>query len=216
MSASNIQDAIYNGYNIAATVLGFPYRQYRPSAAANPTGGEPLATLSASFSTGAGYTYPKGGSYKDVVWNALVDGRQVEVGDYLVNDVHGTYFIAATQDLLPILAVKCNHTLTVYDPGPTKIFGADSNYGGTTAGTEVPIMTNWPGSLILDQRGRVTEVGLPTDLPSPFFQLLLPILDGADLRTTCFIVDDDGRRYTVSAAEKGLLGWRAMVQLAVT
>lgn len=216
MDGATIQAKVYAGYAKAAQYVGLPFQQFRPTGAANPTSGTPRATLNASFSVAAStFNFGKGAAHKDVLFNALVDGSKVQVGDYLVG-ASDTYFVVSMQPLLPILAVRCNRVLTVNSPGPTTTFGANTAYSGTDGSNETAIMTAWPGSVMFDARGRATEVGLPTDLPSPFFQILLPTLSGIDVRSSCFITDDLSRRYTIAAAERSPLGWRLSAQQAVT
>jgi hypothetical protein len=203
MDAAQIQAKVYFGYAKAAG----------PS---NPTAGSPLQGLNAQFTVGpSGFNFDKAPGFKDAAFNALLDGTQTQVGDYLVG-ASDTYYVASQEPLLPILCVRCNRTLTLFDPGPAKVYGADTNYGGTSPGNETAVMTAWPASVLFDARGRATEVGLPTDLPSPFFTILLPHLAGVDVRTSMFITDDLDRRYTIAASELTQLGWRIMAQIAVT
>lgn len=219
MDAATIQSKIYAGYGAAALRVGYEYSLWRPTGAADPvSAGAPIAALAAAFTVrGRGFDFGRAGAHRDVLWNGLFDAALTRVGDYLVSQFDGeTYYVAAQQPLLPVLCVKCDRVLTVSTPGPSKVFGADTNYGGTLPANETAVMTAWPGSVVFDARGRATEVGLPTDLPSPFFQILLPVYGGIDIRSSCFITDDLNRRYTVAAAEKTALGWSLLAQLAVT
>lgn len=217
MDAATIQAKINAGYGKAAARVGFTFQQWRPTSAANPTtSGQNVGALNASFTvTGATFNFTLPAAYKDVLFKGLFDASQTQVGDYLVG-ANDTYFIAQRQDLLPPLCVRCNRVVTVYAPGPSKVFGADSNYGGTAPASETALMASWPASIMFDARGRATEVGLPTDLPSPFFQILLPAWSDVDVRSSCFVVDDLTRRYTIAAAERSPLGWRLSAQQAVT
>lgn len=217
MDAATIQKKINAGYGKAAARVGFAFQQWRPTSSANPTtAGNNIGALNASFTVkGATFNFTQPAAYKDVLFNGLFDASQTQVGDYLVG-ANDTYFIAQQQDLLPPLCVRCNRIVSVWAPGPSKVFGADSNYGGTTPASESAVMTAWPASIMFDARGRVTEVGLPTDLPSPFFQILLPAWGAVDVRSSRFVSDDLGRRYTIAAAERSPLGWRLSAQQAVT
>lgn len=216
MDGAAIQAKVYAGYAKSAQYVGLPFQQFRPAGPSNPTAGSPLATLNASFSVAqSSFNFGKGVGFKDIIFNSLIDGRLIEVGDYLVG-AEDTYFVASMQPLLPIISVRCNRVLNVKTPGPSQTFGANSAYSGTDGSNELIVMTAFPGSVMFDARGRATEVGLPTDLPSPFYQILLPAIEGVDVRSSCFVTDDLGRRYTIAAAERSSLGWRISAQQAVT
>lgn len=220
MDAQTIQAKINYGYGAAAQRVGYAFSQYRPADPLNPIEASSLlGTLNAAFTVKAtGFSFEKPGAHKDVLWNGLFDATNVQVGDYLTAEGHGTYFVAALQDLLPPLCVECNRTITVTEPGPTESYGINpaSTYGGTTESNETAVMTGWPASILFDARGRATEVGLPLDLPSPFFVILLPYASGIDIRTSNAVSDDLGRRYVISASEQTALGWRIFAQQAVT
>lgn len=223
MDAATLQARIYTGYGKAAQRTGYTFDLYRPSA---PTGSPPtpafplsplnkVGSLPASFTPGpAGFNFDKTANYKDTVCTGLFDGTTAKVGDYLNSAAHGTYFIASMQPLLPILCVLCNHTLDIVRPPVNSAVGA-LGYNGTTAAAETRIMTQWPGRVTYVQRGRASEVGMPMDLPSPFFEILLPAYPGVNIRTGDVVNDDLGLRYIVAAAENSLLGWRLSTQIAV-
>lgn len=217
MDAATIQSRVYAGYASAAGRLGGSFDIYRPTGALNPLAdanliGEALAVFTVAE---IGYDFERAASYKDVLFDAIVDGRQTQVGDYLVSEGQGTFFVAAQQPLLPILCVRCNHTLTISAPGPSASYGAQSGYGGTDPGNETPVIGGWPASVIFDARGRAVEVGLPTDLPSAYFVILVPAAF-QDIRSSQFVTDEHGRRYTIGASEQTALGWRVFAQQAVT
>jgi hypothetical protein len=216
MDGATIQAKVNYGYAKSAQYVGLPFQQCRPANALSPIVLPSATTLSAAFTVAStSFNFGKSPSQKDVLFQALVDASQVEVGDYLVG-ASDTYFIAGMQPLLPILAVRCNRTINIVRPGPSESFGANTNYGGTTEANEEPILTGWPASLIFDARGRATEVGLPTDLPSAYFILMMPALAGVDVRASDFFKDDLGRRYDINATERSSFGWRIWAQEAVT
>jgi hypothetical protein len=217
MDAATIQARLYAGYGQAAVRLGGSFDIYRPTGPLYPLSlankvGETLAVFTVAES---GYNFERGASYKDVLFDGLLDGSQTKVGDYLVSEGQGTYFVAAQQPLLPILCVLCNHTLAISAPGPAASFGAQSAYGGTDLADETLVAGGWPASVIFDARGRAAEVGLPTDLPSPYFVILVPAA-WQDIRSSQFVTDEHGRRYTIGASERTALGWRVFAQQAVT
>jgi hypothetical protein len=217
MDQATIQARLYTGYGQAAARLGGSFDLYRPTGSLYPLSlankvGETLAVFTVAAS---GYDFERAASHKDVLFDALLDGSQTQVGDYLVSEGQGTFFVAAQQPLLPILCVRCNHTLAISAPGPAASFGAQTAYGGTDPADETLVAGGWPASVIFDARGRAAEVGLPTDLPSPFFVILLPST-WSDVRTSQFLTDEHGRRYTVEGAERTALGWRVFAEQAVT
>lgn len=224
MDAATLQAKIYSGFGKAAQRTGFSFDLYRPTAPLHspPTPNFALSPLNkigsmpASFTPGSsGHNFEKASGYKDPMWIGLFDGSLTQPGDYLVNADHGTYFIAAMQDQLPILCVNCGHLLDIVRRPVNTAIGA-LDYNGTTEATEARVMTQWPGSVIFGQRGRVSEVGLPMDLPSPFFTILLPAYPGVILRTGDVVKDDLDQRYIVASAELSALGWRLSAQTAVT
>lgn len=218
MDAAAIQAKVYYGYAKAAAHLGLPFQQFRPTGPTNPTSGSPRATLPATFTVaGSTFAFGRSAKHEDALFNVLIDGSQTQVGDYLVGATD-TYFIASQQPMLPILAVRCNRVVTVATPGPAQAFGPSHVFSGTTTANEAALATGVPVSLLFDARGRSAEVGLPTDLPSPYFEGLFPLIPGLDLRTSLILTDEQtpSRRYIVAAAEKTHLGWRVWAQQAVT
>ena len=224
MDAATLQAKIYSGFGKAAQRTGFSFDLYRPTAPRNspPTPNFALSPLNkigslpASFTPGSsGHNFEKASGYKDPMWIGLFDGSLTHPGDYLVNADHGTYFVAAMQDMLPILCVNCGHMLDVVRPPVSTAVGT-LGYGGMTAENETRVMTQWPGSVVYTQRGRTSEVGLPMDLPSPFFTILLPAYPGIIIRTGDVIKDDAEVRYVASSCELSALGWRLSCQAAVT
>ena len=219
MDAATLQNRIYSGYGKAAKRIGYAFGVYRPtSATANPIQpGNLITTLLATFTvSGIGFNFEKPSAYKNPLFNGLFDATLVLPGDYMVNATHGTYFVASLPDQVPPLCVQCDRVISIKAPGPAKTFGAQTAYSGSTLANEVAVMSLYPASILLDARGRSTEVALPMDLPAPFFQILLPAIAGVDVRSGMAISDDQGRRYIISAAENSFLGWRISAQQAVT
>ncbi|KVC81389.1 hypothetical protein [Burkholderia ubonensis] len=214
MDSATLQNRIYKGYGKAALRIGPIYSQYRPTSASNPiASGTLLGTLNASFNA-MDMTYGRPNVYGKALWYALVDGTQTKIGDYLINAAQ-TFFIAAMQQTLPILAVECNRTLNVLRPFQQSGVGA-TGYGGDTAAGETPLMTGWPASVLQGTKGEKNEVNLPGDVRNPWWQILLPAFAGVTLRTADIITDDISRRYTISSAELTDLGWRCTAMQAQT
>ncbi|MGH6957536.1 MAG: hypothetical protein ACREEW_12805 [Caulobacteraceae bacterium] len=218
MQAAAIQAKVWSGYGLAAARVGVGFGHYRPSGPANPISpANLLGQIEAAFTVApSGFDFLRAPRHKDATFTGLFDASAAEVGDYLVGPTGTTYFVAGLAPLRPPLCVLCNRTLTVLTPGPSTTFGAQAGYMGTTAANETSAMTAWPANLLFEARGRATEVGLPLDLPSAFYSVLMPALSGVDVRTGMILADDDARRYVVSASERSGFGWRLLAQQAVS
>ncbi|UQV43443.1 hypothetical protein KIV45_15865 [Janthinobacterium lividum] len=214
MDGSTIQNRLYRGYAKAAQKIGIAHDQYRPAGALTPlAAGNKLASLPASFNAES-FAYGKPNKYGKPTWYAIVDGAQTRVGDYLVGP-SGTFFIAAQQALLPILAVECNRTINILRPQQQTGVGA-VGYGGDTDDNETLLMQAWPASVLQGAKGEKNETNLPGDVRSPWWAVLLPALPGVLLRTADIITDDLGRRLLVSSAELTDMGWRITAMQALT
>jgi hypothetical protein len=219
MDAATLQSRIYFGYGKAAQFVGYPFTLYRPAAAVNPISpgniiGPPL---NAGFTVNASsFNFNKPGKHQEVLWLGLFDGSTTLVGDYLFNASHGTYFIAAQQDELPILCVKCSHVVNVARTKSSSAPGPNT-YSGTTKPTQLPFLTAWPASLVMGNKSHAPEADVPMDMPSPMFEVLLPSFPGADIRSGDLIFDDNNppRKYIVAGSELSALGWRVSARLAV-
>ncbi|WP_175969627.1 hypothetical protein [Burkholderia sp. BCC0322] len=215
MDGATLQRKVYQGYGKAAIRVGLPFAQYRPTGSNNPTQGAPLnSALLASFNA-EDMKYGRANKYGKPTWYCLADGTQMQVFDYLVGPQR-TYFIAAMQPLLPILAVECNRTLNITRPQQQTQFGQVSSYEGTTAANEVPLMATWPASVLQGTKGEKGEIVLPGDVRNAWWAILLPSTPSVTLRSGDLIADDIGRRYIISSAELTDLGWRLTAQQGQT
>ena len=200
---ASIQSKIWRGYAKAAQKLGLSYAHYRPLTALNPISApNQLPALFASFSPDGGYKKPSG--YGKPLWQCLADGAQLRVGDYLAGG--STYFVAAVQPLLPVLAVECNRTASLYRVGNDPTAGAQG-YGGMTAANEVAYATAFPCSILQGTKGEKNDAGLPADTRLPWWTFLLPAAAGT-VRYGDLITDDLGNRYVASSVELTDLGYR--------
>lgn len=213
MDSTKIQSRVWKGYGKAAKYIGPAYNLYRPIFAVNPFSNGPVATLNASFNA-EDMTYGRPNKYGKPTWFCLVDGSQVLVGDYLINATQ-TFFIAAMQPILPILAVDCNRTVNVLRPQQQTGVGA-VGYGGDTDANETALMTGWPASVLQGTKGEKNEVNLPGDVRNPWWQMLMPAFPGVVLQSADIVTDDIGRRYIISSAELTDLGWRCTMMSAQT
>lgn len=207
---------MYSGYAKSARRVGIPYDIYRPSSVANPlAAGNKLGTIKAAFAvhSSGNFNFAKPSDYKGPMFHALLDGAQVQVGDYL-NDpatVFGPFFIASMNPIVPILAVQTTRVITIFRPDgvASKVIGV-SGYGGTVASTananETAIMTAWPASVLEGSRG--TNAGLlPGDIGVGIWRVLLPARPGVLVLPGYLITDDAQNRMVVRQAELTDLGW---------
>jgi hypothetical protein len=214
MDAALLQQKIYYGYGKAAQFIGPPYNLFRPTSALNPTAQQnQIGTLSASFNA-QDMNYSKPNVYGKPLWYALLDGSVTQVGDYLIG-CNQTYFIAAMQTTLPILAVQCTNTLNVFRPQQQTAPGVNP-YGGTVDENQTELMTAWPASVLQGTKGEKDGAVLPGDVRLPWWSILLPAWPGVTLRSADIITDDINRRYIISSAEITDLGWRITAMQAQT
>jgi len=149
------------------------------------------------------YGKPRG--YGKATWYALVDGTNLNVGDYFVGP-QGTFFIAAMQPLLPILVVECNRVVSVFRPQTQTVDGI-APYGGNTSATETLLVAGRPCSILQGTKGEKAEGGLPGDARAPWWLILMPKAC-ADIHMDDIITDELGRRYVASSVEISALGYR--------
>ncbi|MDY3551409.1 hypothetical protein R5W24_000485 [Gemmata sp. JC717] len=206
---AGIQAKIWRGYGKAARKLGAEYQFRRPAAGAFP--GTALFTRLVSINA-EDMTYRKPDKYGKATKYAVVDGTGVAPGDYFIGP-EGTFFIAAMQPLLPILAVECNRTVVFArvpnDPG----VGA-RGYSGMTARSELPYASRVPCSILQGTKGERNEAKLPADTRVPWWAVLVPAAVGT-VQYGDTITDDLNQRYVVSSAELTALGYRITATLAV-
>lgn len=221
MSAASIQAAIYRGYGIAGTKLGSAFSLYRGSALQTPiVPANLIASLSAQFTNAksSAFNYTKGQTYDDVLWYALVDASQTQVGDYLVG-TGATYFVASMPPLLPVSCVQCNRVVTLSRPDdelggnalPSQPGGTGKYFGPSAATAETVRVAQVP-ACVLGTTGRATGTGqLPSDAAGPSrWRIHLPPVtcpEGSVLNRD-ILTDDDGARYQVSANFWSAIGYR--------
>jgi hypothetical protein len=205
VTAARVQDRIYYGYGKAAQRLGTDFTIYRSATAINPiSSGNIAGTLKCSFNVS--WSYMKANKYANAIWQLVADGRLTQVYDYLTDGTK-TFYVAAQQLILPILAIECNQILTVKRPtGPQGVgYQGYSVYDDATADV---IYQNCPGSMLEGARGASNPVNIPSDAKMPWFIILLPFLGNKQIQTGDFVTDSNGVAHMVSSAELTDLGWR--------
>ncbi len=218
MDSTLLQQKIYGGYAKAALRIGPMYTLYRPSGAGNPiVPGNIVVTLAASFNAeDMSYAKPRG--YGQAAWYCLADGTRLRVGDYLVNGANGagTYFIAAMQETLPILAVQCNRSVRIgrmpaqSGAGYVGYAGVVQSEEGDALGAAGPggaFGSGWPASVLLGGGSDGRSV-LPSGVRQSGVTILLPASVPLAIVESDVIQDDLGRDYAIASAELTPLGWR--------
>ena len=183
MNGALLQSRINHGYAMAANQIGTAHTWYRAATPLTPL--QPvnsLGTLPASFNIGGQYlNQPKADVW---LWQALADGSQLQIGDYLVGAE--TWCIVGMQALMPIMALRCTDSISISRAGPIsqtadgaqqstvqvasgipcyvqvkrdKGFSAPAGYQGGATNTSAP-MPDW---LVYVGLGGVTPAGFIKD-----------------------------------------------------
>jgi hypothetical protein len=217
MDAALLQQKIYGSYAQAAQRIGQMYSLYRPTSSLNPIMmSNIITTLPASFNV-EDMRYQKAETYGKALWYGLLDGTQTQVGDYLVYQGN-TFFIAAMQLALPILAVRCNRLVRI-GRMPVENGPGYSGYSGVvqseetdvlgTSGAEGSFVSGWPASILI---GGKAEQGttLPSSVKQSGVVILLPASIPIVIAESDVLQDDLGRDYAIETAELTDLGWRIL------
>jgi hypothetical protein len=214
MDELRLQDRIRWGLNVAARSIGLPTDAYRPS---GPS--EPLRPSNRFLRLHAAFCGVRGGfdrpiEYDRPLWSGIFDAAYTRVGDYLVQP-KGTWFVAAQQPLLPVLCVRADRIVSFARAAAPTASGVNT-YGGVTAATNTPLLTNWPASVRTASAAGPSAAALPGDASVTYWTVLLPAHPEVVLRLADLMTDDLGRNSIVSGAELTDLGWRLSVKQAAT
>ena len=221
MDGTRMQSLVNKGFRISAAKVGLPFSVYRPTGPADPIGPATMLTVLPAAFSADDYRFRRPQGYAKPLWTALVDGGTTQPGDYLVEVAAlpgqgiRTFFIAAQQQLLPIIAIECNAVLSFSRPGPAATEGSGAD-GYGDASPPMSLITGWPASLVAGTKGEKSDDGLPRDTRQPWYSVLLPPSQTVELQTDDQVTDQDGLRYLVSSAELTPLGWRLTVMYSGT
>ena len=215
MAQDRIQDRLQWGMTVAARAAGAPVDAYRPSGVMNPLDpANRYLRLHALF-TGMMGKFLRPDGYGETLVHGIFDAAYTQVGDYLVQPGGGTWFIASQEPMLPVLCVRASRVVSLARANAPSATGVNG-YGGVTATTTTPLLTDWPASVMGAAGGGQPEAGLPSDSTVPYWTVLLPAFPGVVLLPADLLTDDLGRSAVVSAAELTALGWRLTVKQAIT
>jgi len=214
MSLHHIQDRIRWGLNVAARHIGATTDAYRPSGISAPTAPcNRFLRFHAAFSAPDNrFLRPNG--YGSTIWHGVFDAAYTQVGDYLLQN-GSVWFIAAQQDLLPVLCVKADRVVSFSRSDAPSSTGVNT-YSGVTTDTNTPLLTDWPASILGAGGSGTPAADLPSDASVPYWTVLMPAYGDVVLLPADLMQDDLGRNATVAAAELTSLGWRITVQQSST
>jgi hypothetical protein len=224
MDGARVQDLISRGMGTAARMVGVRCDAYRPSGDADPLAPvNRFLQLTAAFNA-ADPSFSRAQAYGRPVWYGVFDSAYTVPGDYLV-ECGGArrWFVAAQAPLLPVVCVLTNRVVTFRRPAGPSASGING-YGGVQRTELVPLLINWPASVLAGGTGEREPAELPSDVRLGGYRVLLPAgptarscpVAQAALRTDDLMSDDLGRNHIVSSAELTELGWRLLVKLATT
>ncbi len=227
MAVSGIQASIYAGYGAAAVALSADtYQVYRGAAGqSDPTAGTPIAALPMTFTNAklTGANFERGLLHDDIAVAALIDASTLELGDYLVGPAE-TFFIAGMDPMLPVIAVRCNRTISASRSlSELTVGGGMGNAGPSQFGGKTPFWgrredaaDNTPAikapACTLASAGRATSRSdMPSAAPGPsrWRIYLSPATFPRDsINDRDFLTDESGNRHMVEAAGWTRLGYR--------
>lgn len=208
MDAVRLNSLIYRGRQKAADHLGMPCNVFRPN---NPTA--PFTNQIGQFKislNAADQKYLKPNLYGKPVWFADYDGRLTQPGDYLMRVSDGaTWFVAAQQSLLPIVAIACNARVGVRRQPTNSTFGVTDQYGGIVNPSYVlgTMDSLWPASILIGGRA-LAAMGLPADVKESGWKILLPASVPLAIQASDRIDDEQSRGFWVESSESTDMGWR--------
>ena len=224
MNAAQIHAKIYAGRAKAALRLGLVYNVYRPIQATDPLSNQ-ILSINAAFNAGDS-TYKSPNLPGDPIWYGDFDGRLTKPGDYLIHSENPTdiKYIAAQQQLLPIICIDCNRSIRIARATPLGAVGAVGalGYSGiadtSAESSDVlgvnPLNNNgtfigWPCSMIFGKGRLRNSEALPSGTSEQmgwmvYLPISVPIVVGAGDR----LIDDLGRMFVVNGAEQSDIGWR--------
>jgi hypothetical protein len=213
MDGQTLHRRIYYGRGKAAQHIGMPCNIFRPQNATAPFTNQ-VGTTPVAFNSGD-TKYLHANEYNDPIWYADYDGTKTMPGDYLVRISDGrAWFVAAQQQLLPIMVTDCNASVMVRRQAPSTGFGAEP-YSGIIDPSFVlgTVDSPWPASILIGGRA-LAAVGLPADVKESGWKILLPVSVPITIEAGDRLDDDMGRSFWVESAEFTDLGWRLMTNEA--
>jgi hypothetical protein len=214
MRGRTLQNVVQRGLGRAALMVGQDCHAYRPNSVDRPlTEENRYLRLQAAFIR-PGRSAVRAMDYGQAVWEGIFDAAYTRPGDYLVRVADGAvWFIAGQPELEPIMCVQAERVVAFSRPA---ISATAAAYGGVVAATAIPLLAQWPASVLDGGGGGIGQAGLPGDPRGGNWRVLLPALPGVLLRGGDLMSDDLGRNGVVATAELTALGWRLTVRQATS
>lgn len=213
MDGLRLADRLAYGAGCAARRAGFLHDAYRPD------GPEAPLDLARRFMRlCVAYVLP-GGSVSGPSGlgvpfrQAWADWSYLQVGDYLAGP-EGVVFVAAIEPPKPMLVVMTNGCVSLARPGGGGTVGLGA-YGAVEPGTEMPLIKDYPASLLIGGAGDRTKDGLPGDTRVPGFVAMMPVVAEVVPQVSDILSNERGERYSVTALEETGGVWRLSLVQAV-
>ena len=204
---ATIRARVNFGLGKAAGVLGNATTQYRPADLLAPLAAQAvIGTLMAAFDEDPRFGFMRPQQYARPVVSVLADATGLQVGDYL-SGPDGIFFISSVESVKPATAVRTTATLNAVRPSGGVLAGANPPSGDGLA-FETTLLQGWPAAMLAAGADLHGDVNLPGDVRMGRWEILMPRVAGAELRSSDILVDQDQVRHVVMSAEASALGWR--------
>ena len=219
MTGSTVQQYVNAGYAKAASKIGNTYSQYRPSSAtgaAISSANLVTSTLAAYFDPQVNFPANNPRQYGKAALKAVIDPTAVQPGDYLVGPER-TYFVSSIQDLMPVLVVYANETVSIERTEANANVGS-LPYGGERPSLMTPVLGVWPASVLLKSKKEKNPTGLGSDVPQTEMEILLPFASGVSpvIEPADLLTLSTGIRYAIDNVELTDLGYRLRASMVIT
>lgn len=208
MNQAGVQAKIDYGYGKVAQILGQSCQWYRASASDTVIDPTTLkGSVNILINPDPKFLGVKPNLYAHPEVAAAFDRTGALAGDVYVTADNQVYFLAAVQPLLASYLINCNHTINVYRPGQDTTTPSADYYGGNVSGTGLPILLNWPASILQGTKGEV-DTGIVGATRTPWVAILFPAFGDIQIDTNDLLIDETNERYQISSTELTDLGWR--------
>ncbi|MDE2097776.1 MAG: hypothetical protein KGL39_11045 [Patescibacteria group bacterium] len=207
MDGATLQSKIYAGNAKGAALLGKAHSQYRPTSLALDilNAANLIGSINAVFNIGGAFN---GQSKPDqIVWEPIVDGSKVQIGDYLVGD--HTFCIVGMDPLMPIVAMRCTDTVNIQRASETFSTTEGATQSITTIATSVPCF-----SQVKRDKGFSTPAGFPapsnTSAPMPEYIIYIGlggVFPAGSILEGDMLTFPDGDTLKVDAVNSSTLMW---------
>lgn len=219
MTGATVQQYVNAGYALAASKIGNVYSQYRPASATAPAISSSTlvtASLPAYFDPQVNFPADNPRQYGKAALKAVIDPTAVQPGDYLVGPER-TYFVASIQDLMPVLVVYANESVTVERTVSNQNVGI-LPYGGERPSLMTSVLGSWPASVLLKGKKEKNPTGLGSDVPQTEMEILLPYAPGVSpmIEPADLLTLSTGIRYAIENVELTDLGYRLRASMVIT